>query len=140
MCARYRTTPTCFKIMIKPIISAALLLVHIVIMIYYCGLSPQFKIEHKAICTILFYGSALILPNLNNIITKKDDMPFQILIFHSHSLFCLVVGTIYVLHYSGLLISNYLNITIYCSCFFTIFTIIFYNLIRYGLLKKNGRN
>ena len=126
--------------MIKPIISALLLTVHIATIVYYCGLPTQFKLEHKAICTILFYCTALILPNINNLITKKEDISYRLGIFQAHSLFCLVIGTIYALHYTGWLISDYLNLAIYCICFFTIFTIIFYNLIRYGLLKKNGRN
>jgi len=126
--------------MVKPIFSALILMVHIACMIIFCTLSIGYKLEHKAVCTVLFYCTALILPNLNNLITKKEDTSYRFGIFHAHSLFCLVIGTVYAFHYTGLLTSNYLNIIIYCSCFFTIFTIIFYNLIRYGLLKKNGRN
>ena len=139
MRARHYSANTSLK-MIKPIISAFLLIVHIASMIIFCYMPMAYKIEHKAVCTILFYCTALILPNLNNLIIKKDENSYKFGLFQAHSLFCLVIGTIYVFHYTGILISDYLNIGIYCTCFLTIFTIIFYNLIRYGLLKKNGRN
>jgi len=139
MYSRYCTS--CYRTrkgMIKPIISGLLLIMHIACILVFCSLSMEYKLEHKAICIVLFYGSSLILTPINNIIIDCEDVAYRIGIYHAQNLFCMVIGTIYVMHYTGLYITNYLNVAIFCSCFLTIFTIIFYNLIRYGLLKNNG--
>jgi len=123
--------------MLKASLSAFILFVHISVMIYYCMLDRAYKNDHIAMCTAMFYGSALILPALNNLLIHCEDTAYQIGIYHAHNLFALLIGTIYVLHYTGYLITtNSQQLLIFCIAFLIIFITIFVNVMRYGLYKK----
>lgn len=121
----------------KTVLSGLILIAHIGFMIWYAQLSYSFKMEYESLMIASFYGSALILPALNNLLIHCEDTAYQIGIYHAHNLFALLIGTVYAMHYTGYLITtNSQQLFIFCIAFLIIFITIFVNVMRYGLYKK----
>lgn len=121
----------------KLIISILLIVTHIAALCYFLSLDYGYLSEHKAMRVIFFICPAFILPSLNNELRSEFDDKWQLLTYSIHNLFSLLIGSVYFLYYTGVIwwTTKY-SIFIGSVIFFVIFISIYYNLLRYGFLKR----
>lgn len=92
---------------IKAIISSLLVMFHMVIMVWYYSHDEHWQALNPAAASFWYFGIAGVILGLNMIISASNRYtPIQIEIYKLHGVFVLSLGTIYSLHYSGILISN----------------------------------
>lgn len=123
----------------KLLISVSLIIMHIAALCYFLSLDYSYLNEHKTMRIIFFICPAFILPSLNNELRHENDSKWQLLLYSIHNLFSLLIGSVYFLYYTGVIwwTTKY-SILIGCVIFFVIFISIYYNLLRYGFLKRKG--
>lgn len=121
----------------KLAISISLIIMHIATLCYFLSLDYSYLNEHKAMRIIFFVCPAFILPSLNNEFRSENDDKWQLLTYSIHNLFSLLIGSVYFLYYTGVIwwTTKY-SIFIGSVIFFVIFISIYYNLLRYGFLKR----
>lgn len=121
----------------KLIASISLIIAHIATLCYFLSLDYGYLNEHKAMRVIFFICPAFILPSLNNELRSEYDDKWQLLTYSTHNLFSLLIGSVYFLYYTGVIwwTTKY-SIFIGSVIFFVIFISIYYNLLRYGFLKR----
>ena len=121
---------------LKPIFTSLLLLIHVICLAWYLYLGPKYMADHKYLHVLLLYAPALILPAINNSLRSNNDNKYQIYIYQSHNLFCLLVGTIYAMYYVGIFFTPRVQVVTGCFIFIILIILVFSNLWRYGFFKR----
>jgi len=95
------------RMKVKALLSSLTVVSHMSIMVWYYSHSDEWQISNSADAGFFFFGISFILIAINMIISSSERfIPIQLEITKLHGVFMLSLGTIYALHYSGLLISN----------------------------------
>lgn len=124
--------------MLKTVLSALLFILHCACMVWYFSLSDEYKLINKSQCVLVFYGFGFIFISLNNLLRSDNDLYSEIEIYRYHNFFVLIIGTIYAVHYSGLLTTTTNEkLALVCTGIIVLFILIFYNLYRYGFFKRD---
>lgn len=121
----------------KLIASISLLISHIATLCYFLSLDYGYLSDHKAMRIIFFICPAFILPSLNNELRSEYDSKYQLLIYSFHNLFSMLIGSVYFLYYTGIVLLTTKRLLIEGSVFFlTIFIVVIYCLFKHGFFKK----
>lgn len=126
----------------KAILSGLLVISHISLMVWYYCQPLQWVIDHKDIASIVFYGVPFIMMGLNMFLaSSKYVFPIQTEITKIHSVFIMFLGTIYALHYSGIMVTtNKDKLIMICVGVLTVFVIIIISAWRHGFFNKKTYN
>lgn len=127
---------------LKAFISSLLVISHILVMVWYYSHDPKWAIIHKDLASLFFFGFSFLLIGLNMFITSSERiLPIQNELSKFHSVFIMLLGTIYALHYSGVLITtNRQKLIMICVGVLTIFVIIMLSAWRHGFFNKKTYN
>ena len=123
---------------IKAIVSSLIVVLHLLIMVWYYTQDSQWLRINKDIASIMFFGISFILIGLNGFISASNTkLPIQVEIAKFHSIFIMLLGTIFGLHYSGIMItSNKEKLIMICAGVLVILVIILISAWRHGFFKK----
>jgi len=95
------------RLSLSSILSALLVVSHMAIMVWYYHQSPSWQAENPAEASFMFFGLSFMIIGSNFILVSiSDHTQIQLELSKMHGVFVLSLGTIYALHYSGLMISN----------------------------------
>lgn len=123
---------------VKAVLSALVVLCHIVLMVWYYTHDGEWSVTHKATASFMIFGVSFCLMGLSMLITTLNvDFPIQLEISKFHSVFILLLGTIYGLHYSGLMTTTSKEkLVMICAGVLLIFVIIMVSAWRHGFFNK----
>ena len=122
---------------ISSLLSAGVVLSHMAIMVWYYSHPQGWQSINPAEAGFWFFGVGFILMSINMLISSSiTQTPIQLEITKLHGVFVLTLGSIYALHYSGILISNN-NEKYYMvlSAVLIAVVIVFINAFRHGFFK-----
>lgn len=123
---------------IKAIASSLIVLIHVVIMVWYNAQDTEWLLINKDIASFLFFGVSFILIGSNMFIgASNTQFPIQLEISKFHSIFIMLLGTIYALHYSGLMLTTHKErLIMICAGVLLIMIIIVVSAWRHGFFKR----
>lgn len=121
----------------KALISSFIVILHLMIMMWYYSKSNEWLIIHKDMAYMMFYGATFFLIGGNMVLSASNkEFPIQVEITKFHGIFILLLGTIYALHYSGILITtNKEKLIMTCAGALTIIIIILISAWRHGFFN-----
>lgn len=122
----------------KAVLSAILAIIHVAIMSWYYSNPIQWVVDNHELASLLFFGVGFVLIGMNMFIgASNTQFPIQTEISKFHSIFILLLGTIYVLHYSGLMTTtNKEKLIMICAGVLVILIIILISAWKHGFFKK----
>jgi len=123
---------------LKAIISGLMVISHVALMVWYYSRPSGWAVENHELASLTFYGIGFMLIGINMFIGASNvSFPIQTEIAKFHSVFVLLLGTIYVLHYTGLMTTtNKEKLIMICAGALVILIIILVSAWRHGFFKK----
>lgn len=123
---------------IKAIASALIAILHIIVMVWYNSQDAEWLNANNDIASFLFFGVSFILIGSNMFIgASNTQFPIQLEISKFHSIFICLLGTIYALHYSGLMLTTHKErLVMICAGVLLIMIIIVVSAWRHGFFKR----
>lgn len=122
----------------KAVISALIVLCHFILMVWYYSHDLHWQVEYKTVAAFWFFGGSFILIGLSMLLTTLNAyFPIQLEITKFHSIFILLLGTIYGLHYTNVMTTNNREkLVMICAGVLLIFIIIMISAWRHGFFNK----
>lgn len=122
----------------KAIASSLIAILHIIIMVWYNSQDSEWLLENHSVTAFLFFGVSFILIGSNMFIgASNTQFPIQLEISKFHSIFIMLLGTIYALHYSGLMLTTHKErLIMICAGVLLIMIIIVVSAWRHGFFKR----
>ena len=123
---------------LRAFLSGLMAISHISLMVWYYSQPPGWQQQNHELASMVFFGIGFILIGANMFIGACNiQFPIQVEITKFHSVFVLLLGTIYVMHYSGLMTTtNKEKLIMICAGVLVILIIILISAYRHGFFKR----